>query len=92
MKATLATVNEWNARNSFSRAHVDKRGNPVLEGELLLMGGVTRESMELFVGGFRDIVVKWARFLKDREQAPRRTHPTPGPAAVRERAGKGSNG
>jgi Putative bacterial sensory transduction regulator len=50
---TLATVNEWNQKNSFSRAYVDKDGNAVLENDFILTGGVSSDSVELFVKTFR---------------------------------------
>ena len=65
---TLATVNEWNQLNSFSRAYIDKAGDAVLESDLILGGGVTRESVELFVKTYRDSVARWARFLLDRKK------------------------
>jgi len=65
---TLATVNEWNQVNSFSRAYVAKDGNAVLENDLILSGGVTHESVEVFIKTFRDSVARWARFVLDRKK------------------------
>ena len=65
---TLATVNEWNQNTTFSRAHVDKDGNAVLESDLILTGGVTHENVEVFVKTFRDSVARWARFVLDRKK------------------------
>ncbi len=65
---TLATINEWNQKNSFSRAYVDKDGNAVLENDLILTGGVSSDSIELFVKTFRDSVARWARFALERKK------------------------
>ena len=65
---TLATVNEWNQNASFSRAHVDKDGNAVLESDMFFTGGVTHENVEMFVKTFRDSVARWARFVLDRKK------------------------
>jgi Putative bacterial sensory transduction regulator len=65
---TLASVNEWNQKNSFSRAYVDKDGNAVLENDLVLTGGVSSDSIELFVKTFRDSVARWARFALERKK------------------------
>jgi hypothetical protein len=68
VQPTLATVNEWNQNNSLSRAYVDKDGNAVLENDLFLTGGVTRDNVENFVKNFRDSVARWARFVLDRKK------------------------
>ena len=65
---TLATVNEWNQANSFSRAYVDKDGNATLESDIILAGGVTHENIEMFVKTFRDSVTRWARFALDHKR------------------------
>ena len=65
---TLATANEWNRDNSFSRAYVDKDGNAGLESDLMLRGGVTSDNIEMFVTTFRDSVARWARFTLDHKK------------------------
>jgi len=65
---TLATVNEWNQKNNFSRAYIDKDGNAVLESDLVLSGGVTNDTVEIFVKTFRDSVARWARFALERKK------------------------
>jgi hypothetical protein len=68
VEPTLATVNEWNQKNSFSRAYVDDQGNAVLESDMILDGGVTHENIELFVKTYRDSVARWARFVVDHKK------------------------
>ena len=65
---TLATVNEWNQNNSFSRAYVDKDGTAALESDMIFTGGVTRENVETFLKTFRDSVSRWARFALDHKK------------------------
>ena len=40
-KATLGRVNDWNAGKRYTRAYIDKDGDPVLEADLDLEGGVS---------------------------------------------------
>ena len=44
----LERVNEWNKNRFYSRSHVDDDGDPVLELELDLAGGVTEARIEDF--------------------------------------------
>jgi hypothetical protein len=46
---SLATINEWNRGKKYSRAYLDQQGNPVLELDLDLAGGVTRERITDFI-------------------------------------------
>ncbi|MDQ1469353.1 MAG: hypothetical protein QOJ99_833 [Bryobacterales bacterium] len=64
-KPSVETYNEWNKLNRFSRVYLDTDGNSVLEAEINLDGGVTREHIESTVKDFRDSVVRWARFVID---------------------------
>lgn len=66
-KTTLATVNKWNQEHRFSRAYLDKEGDAILENDHMIRGGITRESVELFVTLFRESVVEFARFVSDHE-------------------------
>ena len=40
-KTTLGRVNDWNAGKRYTRAYLDKDGDPVLEADLDLEGGVS---------------------------------------------------
>lgn len=40
-KVTLSRINEWNASKRYTRAYADKEGDPVLEADIDLEGGVT---------------------------------------------------
>lgn len=68
IKPTLAIVNEWNRDNNFSHAYVDGDGNAVIENDMIISGGVTNETVEVFVKTFRDTVARWARFALEGEK------------------------
>jgi hypothetical protein len=61
-RATLRDINEWNSRKLFSRAYLDEDGDPVVEMDVDLAGGVT-------VARLRDMVRTFAQvqseFLRD---------------------------
>ncbi len=40
-KVTLGRINEWNATKRYTRAYMDKDGDPVLEADLDIEGGVS---------------------------------------------------
>ncbi|MDW8372149.1 MAG: YbjN domain-containing protein [Planctomycetota bacterium] len=50
--ANLKTVNEWNKKMAFTKAYLDNEGDPVLEMDVDLDGGVTvsriRDSIKTF--------------------------------------------
>jgi hypothetical protein len=48
-KANLSRVNEWNKNKKYSRSYIDNDGDPVLELDLDLAGGVTVDRFYDFV-------------------------------------------
>ena len=56
---SLAAVNDWNERSRFGRAYLDERGDPAVELDLLLSGGVSAGTLtayiDLFVGTVSDL-------------------------------------
>ena len=48
-RPTLERINAWNQEKRFSRAYLDKNGNPVLESDLSLKDGVTLETVVSFL-------------------------------------------
>jgi Putative bacterial sensory transduction regulator len=40
-KVTMGRINDWNAGKRYTRAYINKEGNPVLEADLDLEGGVS---------------------------------------------------
>ncbi|MFH1843773.1 MAG: YbjN domain-containing protein [bacterium] len=51
--ANMRGVNDWNKTKKYSRAYIDDDGDPVLELDLDLEGGVTRERIVSFITTFR---------------------------------------
>lgn len=47
-----SAVNGWNSHSRFGRAYVDKDGDPVIELDLLLTGGVTAETLKQYIDAF----------------------------------------
>jgi hypothetical protein len=48
-KTTLGRINDWNASKRYTRAYLDKDGDPVLEADLDLEGGVSYGAIAEFV-------------------------------------------
>lgn len=46
VKVSLSRINEWNQKARFSRAYIDKDGDPVLESDLVLVAGVTEGNIK----------------------------------------------
>jgi hypothetical protein len=55
----LTRVNEWNRTKRFSRSYLDKDGDPALESDLDMTGGVERERILDFLKTCRDLVNPW---------------------------------
>ena len=45
-KATLSRINEWNRTKRFCRAYNSEKGEPCLESDLELTGGVTEKNVK----------------------------------------------
>ena len=63
VKVDAKKINEWNKKHRFSRAYIDDSGDPVLESDLDFDGGVTLESLKLFVKVFKSSVTDYKKFL-----------------------------
>jgi hypothetical protein len=60
---TLERINAWNREKRFSRAYLDKDGDPVLESELDLEGGVTRQAIISFLETFEISLSRFATWI-----------------------------
>ena len=60
---TLERINAWNQEKRFSRAYLDKDGDPVLESELDLEGGVTRRAIISFLDTFERSLSRFATWI-----------------------------
>jgi hypothetical protein len=57
--ATLKKVNRWNETKRFSRSYIDAEGDPCLELDLDLAGGVTTERIQSFFRTCRLSLSAW---------------------------------
>ena len=51
-KITLSRINEWNRTKRFTRAYADEEGDPCLEADLELTGGVTERNVKEWMKTF----------------------------------------
>lgn len=49
---SLSVVNQWNLQSRFGRAYVDESGDPAIELDLLLVGGVTAQTISEYISVF----------------------------------------
>lgn len=59
--ATIDDVNGWNRAMKYSRSYIDEVGDPVLELDLELRGGVSAEHIQQFLRNCRDSMTYWVR-------------------------------
>lgn len=64
VQSSMEQINEWNKTKRFSRAYIAKDGGSILESDLHVEGGLTRESIVKFFGLFEVSVSKFAEMLK----------------------------
>ena len=58
---TLESVNQWNKTHRYSRSYIDDDNDPVLELDLDLAGGVTRDRILDFLRTCRASTSAWIR-------------------------------
>ncbi|SDF51902.1 Putative sensory transduction regulator [Thermus arciformis] len=58
-----ARINEWNREKLFSRAYLDEDGDPVVEADLDLEGGVTDGAIREFLETFRETLEAFADWI-----------------------------
>jgi len=60
---TLERINAWNREKRFSQAYLDEDGDPALESELDLEGGVTRQAIISFLETFEVSLSRFATWI-----------------------------
>ncbi len=50
---SLTRINEWNRDKRFSKAYVDKDGDPCIESDIDLTGGLTEENVHEWIRTYR---------------------------------------
>ena len=58
---TLAKINAWNKSKRFSRTYLDDDGDPVLQLDLELDGGITKERIVDYLKTCRISMAAWAK-------------------------------
>jgi hypothetical protein len=62
-RPTLERINAWNQEKLFSRAYLDKDGDPVLDSYLRLKDGVTLETVVYFLKNFEVSLSQFATWI-----------------------------
>jgi hypothetical protein len=60
---SLERINAWNREKRFSQAYLDTDGDPVLESDLRLKDGVTRETIVSFLKIFEVSLSEFAKWI-----------------------------
>ena len=60
-RVTLSRINEWNKTKRFAKAYLDRDGDPVLEADIELTGGITEKNVKEW---FKTYVVCLKAFQK----------------------------
>jgi hypothetical protein len=60
---TLERINAWNREHRFSRAYLDADGDPVLEADLDLSGGVAEGVIRAFLDLFEESLRAFAAWI-----------------------------
>ncbi len=63
VKVDTKKMNDWNKKHRFSRAYIDDSNDPVLESDLDFDGGVTLDSLKIFVKVFKSSIADYKKFL-----------------------------
>ncbi|HUA63089.1 MAG TPA: YbjN domain-containing protein [Verrucomicrobiae bacterium] len=78
-KVTPALMNEWNRTHRFTRAYMDTDGGATLESDLDYTGGVTQNTIESFIKGFREAIPAFTKVVIDSANSATGTTPTTPP-------------
>jgi hypothetical protein len=70
-KPSLIKVNEWNQMTRFSRAYLDQEGDAIIEFDLDLESGWTREGIQEFIRTFGLVVEAYRMFLSSPDEQRR---------------------
>lgn len=62
-KMTVETLNEWNRTKRFGRAYIDSVGDPVVEMDINMVGGLSRTAFEDDLSLFRQVTQQFSNFV-----------------------------
>jgi len=57
-------VNEFNRRKRFIRLYVDRDGDPAIESDFTLEGGVSEECIKVFLRNYENMVMNFMSFMQ----------------------------
>jgi len=60
---TLAEINRWNAGATWARVYIDGYGDPVVEADLALTGGVSASAIKSWLSRYRVGVANFAQHI-----------------------------
>lgn len=69
-RALPEQINEWNRTKRFSRAYLDREGDPIIESDIDLEGGVTRDAMVAWIRTFNISLSAFNRMLVEAAEQP----------------------
>lgn len=62
-KPTLAKVNEWNQKKRWSKAYIDKDGDPNINFDVNLRGGISRANLDADIAVWIDTIEEFKSFF-----------------------------
>lgn len=65
-----ARINEWNRTKRFSRAYLDADGDPIIESDIDLEGGITHPAMIAWIRTFAVSLAAFNRMLVEAGEPP----------------------
>lgn len=63
-------INEWNRTKRFSRAYLDAEGDPIIESDIDLEGGITEKAMVAWIRTFAVSLAAFNRMLVEAAEQP----------------------
>ncbi|MEZ4432641.1 MAG: YbjN domain-containing protein [bacterium] len=63
-------INEWNRTKRFSRAYLDGEGDPIIESDIDLEGGITQKAMVAWIRTFAVSLAAFNRMLVESAEQP----------------------
>lgn len=62
-KPTLQKINEWNMTKRWSKARLDKEGDPIISHDINMRGGIPRANLEATISTWTDTMKEFTTFV-----------------------------
>ncbi len=62
-KPGMSKVNEWNQKKRYGKAYIDKAGDPVMEMDVPMAKGITRNTLDSAFNSWTSLVAEYAQFI-----------------------------